>query len=211
MDESSDAVRSLKLELQSNYNKFFRDTFKDKNFQQKWEELEKIRHKVAHNSLFVIEDRDNAIRLSSELESIIEDADKKIDALKFSQDEREAIKDLIVSSSQAFKVITKDEFLEKLSYSEKWATERSNGFLGLMSYVKHYLANAGYDISSSFEVISQLQHEGLVEVYDHQGEGHERSVKALRLVNRNQFSNRPLDGLKTLLQGASAKDVHVNG
>jgi len=199
MEESAEAVKSLKIELQSNYNKFFRDTFKDKNFQQKWEELEKIRHKVAHNSLFVIEDRVVAEKLADELEAIIGEANKKIDELKFSHDERENIKDHIVSTSHAFKVITREEFLDRLGHSVKWARENSDGFLGLMSYVKTYLGNAGYDYAATFDLIRQLEEEGIVEIYEHKGLGHERSVRALRLKSDNPFFNRPFEELKHVL------------
>ncbi|KIE42459.1 hypothetical protein [Geobacter anodireducens] len=203
MEESSEAVKMLKQELQSNYTKFFKDTFKDNNFQQKWEDLEKIRHKVAHNSLFIIEDKDSADKLTAELMSIIDDANKKIDALKFSQDEREAIMDNIVSTSQAFKVITKEEMIERLKFSEKWACQNSGGFLGLTSYVKHYLGNAGYDYGSSFDVIRQLEAEGIVEIYDHRGEGHERSVKAIKLINNSMFNNTVFEKLGSLMTTGS--------
>ena len=209
MEESPEAVRSLKLELQSNYTKFFKDTFKDKNFQQKWEELEKIRHKVAHNSLFVEADRDAAVRLCTELMSIIDDANRKIDALKFSQDEREALMDRIVSTSQAFKVITRDEMLERLRNSERWAVANSNAFIGLTSYVKTYLGNAGYDYSASFDVIRQLEADGVVEVYDHRGDGHERSVKAIRLITPGEYQNRPLASLRDVLKTEAAPQKHA--
>jgi hypothetical protein len=205
MDETIEAIQSLKLELQSNYTKFFKDTFKDKNFQQKWEDLEKIRHKVAHNSLFVIDDRNIAERLCNELLEIINDANRKIDELKFSQDEREAIMDRIVSTSQAFNIISKEEMLDRLKNSERWAAENSNDFIGLVSYVKTYLGNAGYDYGASFEVIRQLEADGLVEVYDHRGEGHERSVKSIRLIKPGEFHNRPFSVLRDLLPDTSAK------
>lgn len=110
-----------------------------------------------------------------------------------------------------FKAITRDEMLSKLAYSEKWAEENSAGFLGLVSYVKNYLGHAGYDYSASFDVIRQLQDEGLVEVYDHQGEGHERSVKALRLARPGRFENRPLEGLRVMLQSAEPAESATSG
>lgn len=99
-----------------------------------------------------------------------------------------------------FKAITREEMLNKLEYSEKWAAEHNAGFLGLGSYVKNYLGQAGYDYAASYDVIRQLEEEGLVEVYDHQGEGHERAAKAIRLAKRNQFSNRPLENLRELIE-----------
>lgn len=196
MDESVDAVKQLKLELQSNYTKFFKDTFKDKQFQQKWEALEKIRHKVAHNSLFVIEDKINAEKICDELNLIIDDANKKIDALKFSQDEREALIDRIVSTSQTLKVIARDEMIRKIKESERWANQNSeDGFIGLTSFVKSYLGNSGYDYSASFDMIRQLEEESIIEVYDHQGAGHDRSVKAIRMKREDSIGTTSLGAL----------------
>lgn len=105
-----------------------------------------------------------------------------------------------ISESNYFrKAITRDEMLDRLRSSEKWAAQNSEGFLGLHSYVKGYLGHAGFDYSVSFDMIRQLEEEGLIEVYDHRGEGHERSVRAIRLVRPDQFSNRPLEGLQSLL------------
>lgn len=198
MEETSEAVSSLKVELQSNYNKFFKESFKDMNFQQKWEELEKIRHKVAHNSLFIENDRVNATRLTSELISIIEDADEKIAAISFSSDDREAIQGYIASES-SLKVISRDEMITKIKTSLRFTEANNYDFLGLKSFVVNYLGNAGYDFKSSYEVIDQLEQDGVIELYDHQGDGHDRSVKAITIHKPNEILNRPLDGLKEML------------
>ena len=210
LEESPEAVQSIKRDLQNNYTKFFKDTFKDRDFQKKWEDLEKIRHKVAHNSLFVIEDLDNAERLSSELIAIIRDAYKKIDQLKFSQDERFAIMDKIVGGSHAFREITREDMIERLHASERWAAGNSNGFIGLNSYVKTYLGNAGYDFDSCYNMLRRLESEGVVEIYDHKGEGHERSVKAIRLVRPGDYQNKPMSELKSMLV-ANAHASPMNG
>lgn len=181
VEETPEAISALKIELQSNYNKFFKETFKDKNFQQKWEQLEKIRHKVAHNSLFVVDDKSKALNLTSELIEIIKEADEKISAIKFSSDDKDAIKDLIASGA-SLRVINKEEMMEKIRASAKWS-QQNGYFLGLKSFVINYLGNADYDYSSSYDVISQLEHDGFIELYDHQGPGHERPVKAIRLIN----------------------------
>lgn len=181
IEETPEAISALKVELQSNYNKFFRETFKDKGFQQKWEELEKIRHKVAHNSLFTNQDLETGIELSDEVLSIIHDAEEKIDGIKFSHDERDAIRDRIERTS-SLRVISDEEMLEKIESSEVWASEQSNeGFIGLRSFVMNYLGNAGYDFASSYSVIERLQADGKVEIYERKGAGHDRPVKALRI------------------------------
>jgi hypothetical protein len=103
-----------------------------------------------------------------------------------------------------FKSISREEMLERLTASERWAQENSQGFLGLVSYVKNYLGHAGFDYSASFDMIRQLQDEGLLEVYEHQGEGHERSVRAIRLIHPGQYANRPLQKLGEILRTESS-------
>jgi hypothetical protein len=55
LEETPEAISKFKKEIQSNYNKFFKKAFKENDFQKKWEELEKLRHKTAHNNLFTIQ------------------------------------------------------------------------------------------------------------------------------------------------------------
>lgn len=105
-----------------------------------------------------------------------------------------------------FKTISRQDMLDRLESSERWAAENSEGFLGLVSYVKNYLGHAGYDYSASFDMIRQLQEEGLVEVYEHQGEGHERSVRAIRLIHPNKHENRPLESLGQLIKVAQNRE-----
>lgn len=94
--------------------------------------------------------------------------------------------------SYPYKSISRDEMLERLTSSEKWASENSEGFLGLTSYIKSYLGQAGYNYSDSYEMIRQLEEEGLIEIYDHQGVGHERSVRAIRLIRPAQSTTRAM-------------------
>lgn len=105
-------------------------------------------------------------------------------------------------SSYYRKAITRDEMIDRLRASQRWAAQNSDGFLGLQSYVKGYLGHAGYDYGASFDMIRQLEEEGLLEVYDHRGEGHERSVRAIRLIDPDGYSNRPMADLKTMLSEA---------
>lgn len=80
-----------------------------------------------------------------------------------------------------FKVISRDDLLRRITASEDWAATNAEGFVGLQSFVKNYLGSAGYDYSASFEAIRQLEEEGLIEIYEHQGEGHARPVRAIRV------------------------------
>ena len=205
LEDTAEAVLELKAELQSNYNKFFRETFKDKNFQQKWEELEKIRHKVAHNGLFVLEDQTRGKSLCNELHEIINNANTAIDQVTFSISERDAITDSIATNTAAYKVITREELIRHLESSEKWARARE-GFLSLNSFIRYYLGQLDYHYSSTYDMVTRLEDEGVVEIYEHKGEGHARPIKAIRLKSGQIQPHRPLEGLAEILAGANKAD-----
>lgn len=122
---------------------------------------------------------------------------------KEAKEERAAIQPRIEAQGYPFKVIGKEELIERIADSERWSNEEREGFLGLHSYIKNYLGNAGYDYSSSYDLVHQLQEEGILEIYDHQGPGHERSVKAIRLLRKPSPKGAPpnnqLSELRSLL------------
>ena len=191
LEPTPEAVTHLKQDIQSNYNKFFKETFKDKNFQDKWERLEKIRHKVAHNNLFVISDQEEAIQLSKDLMAIIEEAEQKIDTIVFSQSEQEAIQEKVIDSliqerkrNPPYPEIDEDELLEQLEKQEDFSQERG-GFVGLSHFVKVNLGYLGYDYSSSYKLIDELQQHGVIEVYD-ESSAFGYTVKAIRRVMKNE-------------------------
>ena len=98
-----------------------------------------------------------------------------------------------------FRSISRDDLIERIQSSEKWAYQNGVPFLGLVSYVKNYLGNAGYEYDASFDMIKQLEDEGILEVYDHQGPGHEHSVKAIKLCKRDALAHRPFENLRASL------------
>ena len=157
LEETTEALRAFKSELQSNYNKFFKTTFKDKNFQKKWEDLEVIRHKVAHNNLFTKDDLDQGNQIANELINIIEDANSKIEEIEFSPDEKEAIRENIVLDNYAYKIVTEDEFIGRLAELEAWSNQRSGGYVSLGKLIKETLGTLGYDYRASNEVMHRLE------------------------------------------------------
>lgn len=107
--------------------------------------------------------------------------------------------------STRFRTIDREELIARISNSERWAYENGVPFLGLVSYVKTYLGNAGFDYDASFELIKQLQAEGVIEIYDHQGPGHEHSVAAIRLVKRDPSRSRPFEDLRKSMESEPGK------
>jgi len=180
-EETPDAIRELKKQLQTNYQKFFKESFKDKGFQDKWEKLEKIRHKVAHNNLFTKDDLDKGSALAEELLEIIQTATDAIDALVIPEDEKEAIKSSFVSRGWTFDVITEDKFLSELEKQETYFHQRG-GFVGLSHFVKQHLGYQGYDYYSSYDMASRLEAQAKIEMYQEEHPTENYPVTAVRIL-----------------------------
>jgi hypothetical protein len=103
-----------------------------------------------------------------------------------------------------YQAITREQMLKRIADSERWSVANAEGFVALQSFVKNYLGAVGYDYSASFDAIRQLEAEGLVEIYEHQGAGHARPVRSIRTVKSPEFMNRPLESLGELLKPTSA-------
>lgn len=182
LENTVQALQKFKEEIQTNYNKFFKSTFKENNFQANWEELEKIRHKIAHNNLFTLEDQEKSSELVSSLVKTIKIANEEIDKLSFSEKDRQ----YIISSFIEFKKeITKDIFLEELRRSEKWANESADGFVGLQNFLVNILGAKGYEFQAVRELVKILEREHVVEIYTHNSSKNERGVTAIRFKNDN--------------------------
>ncbi len=119
-EETPEAIRRLKEELKSNYQKFFKEHFSDNGFQSKWERLQFFRNKVAHNNLFVEQDLTDAERLSSGLLAIIQKAAEEIPHIKIEESERAAIRESIVEKGFAFEEVSEDKFLSELERAERY-------------------------------------------------------------------------------------------
>jgi hypothetical protein len=182
LEESPAAIKNLKKELESNYTKFFQDTFKEKGFQTKWEDLEKIRHKVAHNNLFTRIDLNNADTLTKELEEIITNANSKIDGITFSIDEKVTIQENIASTFATYQVISEETFLEKLTDSERWALKTRDNFISLKHFVTNYLGAQGYDYRTSYDMVNVLEQKGLIELYEFTSSNNLYPITAIRKV-----------------------------
>lgn len=180
LEETPEAIQSLKEELKSNYQRFFKESFKDKNFQEKWEELEKIRHKVAHNNLFINSDLERGKQLAEELINIISTALDSVDQVTLRSEEKEAIRDSFASQG-IFKTISEVELLEELQQQEAHYSKRNNGFVSLSKFVKVHLASKGYDISSVYKLVEELDAIGKVQVYSVNNPYSEYKTAAIRL------------------------------
>jgi hypothetical protein len=179
LDETPEAIRTFKEQLKSNYQKFFKEAFSDRNFQEKWERLEKIRHKVAHNNLFTHSDREEGKQTSNDLIELINKAAEGMESVTLREEEKEAIRVSLYSQAY-YDDITEDEFLNELDKSEDYFSRFPDGFVGISSFVNH-LRGKGYDPYTTREIIDSLENKGKVEIYERDNiEGRENAVAAIR-------------------------------
>jgi hypothetical protein len=179
LENTVQALQKFKEEIQTNYNKFFKSTFKENNFQSNWEELEKIRHKIAHNNLFTLDDQERSTGLVSNLINTIKTANEEIDKVSFSDQDRE----YIMSSFIEFKKITKEVFLEELRKTVKWSNESADGFVGLQNFLVNILGANGYEFQATRDLVRILEDEKIIELYTYNSDKNERGVTAVRFKN----------------------------
>jgi hypothetical protein len=193
---TEDELAKLKTDLDSNYNRFFKQHFQGFGFDKKWKQLFNIRNKVAHNNLFIKPDLDNAEILYSELKDIILKAESNIDDFKFSLEEQEAMIratsqhineekeidstnqeyhkgvkvlgkiDLPEILNNSFEIITEEELLAELKRAQSNVDKGALSFIGLKSFVTNILGAKGYSFGPTYAQINVLKEKMLIELYD---------------------------------------------
>lgn len=176
LNETAESIREFKKKIESNYDKFFKDSFQSKKFQHNWEELNKLRRKVAHNSLFEQKDFTYCEQLRNEIIDAINDANSKLAALTISGEE---IEEILSHISVELKDITEEQFLEFLRERENYF-DKTEGFVGLSNFVRNYLGAKGFDIKTSYEVFNSLDEKGMIESYFVSNPYSDNQVQAIR-------------------------------
>ena len=93
--KSYQGLLELQGELQGNYTKYFKRFFQDKHFKHKWQELYRIRNKVAHHGTFYAKELERGQQLCEDLLLIITEAESQIDKLVFSVEDKQAIREAV--------------------------------------------------------------------------------------------------------------------
>jgi len=88
---SMDDLRLVQREMESNYTRFFKESFADMDFERKWTSLIDLRNKVAHSGFLSSEDLIHCERVAAEVLVIIAKAESHINDFRFSIEEKEAI------------------------------------------------------------------------------------------------------------------------
>ena len=176
MQETPAAVQALKEEIKSNYQKYFKKTFADQDFEGKWKYWEQLRNKIAHTNLFTSEDLIKGKTVADELIKIIRAADESTAGLIISPDEREAIREQIIQKTEnsesdssapdsKWKSINEAELLSELREQESYHLKRPYGFVGLSWFVRKHLLSKGYPLGPSYSQMEHLIKAGKIEVY----------------------------------------------
>jgi len=203
-------LESFQKELQGNYIKYFKENFRDKNFEKLWIELFKIRNKVAHQGTFYKQELDRGRELHNELISLIVVAEEKIDELVLNIEEKEAIYQASInalankdndelenqSKLPGLKVIGKIELSgtaskvfrghpviteqELIEELEKVESAGNNKFVGLKWFVTEYLAEKSYSIGFSYSLLNILAERGRIDLYDVDSFDGSYTIKAVK-------------------------------
>jgi hypothetical protein len=105
-------LEHLKSGLQGNYTKYFKEAFRDRDFEKQWRELFGIRNKVAHNGLFSKKELEVGLEHAKSLTKIIREAEDKIEEFSISIEEQEAIRQATIET------IETKERLEKMTFGD---------------------------------------------------------------------------------------------
>jgi hypothetical protein len=84
-------LQELRHDLESNYSKYFRETFQDRNFRSLWNKLSTIRNKVAHNAPLAGREVAKVESSIPVLERLLRDAELRIRNVKLSEKELETV------------------------------------------------------------------------------------------------------------------------
>ncbi len=179
LPETVDAIRDLKAELQTNYQKFFKESFADQGFKEKWKDFEYLRNKIAHDNLFTVEDLESGKQLFEELRTIIKEADRKTTTLEITRQERETLQETISENSGQLQPITESEFLNQLQ-SHQTEFERKGGFVGITHFIRNLLGR-GFSTFHSHRMVESLNEQGKIEVYQVDNPYSEHMTSAIRI------------------------------
>lgn len=88
---SMEDLQALRHDLESNYSKYFRETFQDRKFHKLWYQLSAIRNKVAHNAPLTGKEVGVVEGAIPKLEKLLRDAEFRIRTVSLSDREIEAV------------------------------------------------------------------------------------------------------------------------
>lgn len=166
--KASEDLNELKTNIQKNIERYFA-TFKEVDFQEKWEFLRIVRHKVAHNGLLSLADYEKANTFLSELIDFLEARDDEKVVIQPQEDEYIDIEKrqfLYTGPHLSFyEEITREELLREISSYQRWSNSIGREFMGLKNFLHNRLGGKGFHIGKAWDKLEELEKEGFIEIY----------------------------------------------
>lgn len=197
---ATDLKQLQKELLEGHFQKYFTDCFVKAEFASKWQRLNEIRNKVAHNSFFLESEYEECKVLYEEICAIIDNAFANIDKITLSLDDMATIKaavdeSIVEENTRISKNETKRPDTDTLTPSEKTqgaideqtliATLKeiaaTHPFVGLKHFANTVLGNNGYSLDSIWAQINILIDQGIIETYKEDNPRGEFPTTAIRL------------------------------
>jgi len=163
--------KSLQDEVLINIDKFF-PKLKKVNFQEKWQEMTKVRNRVAHNGLFLSDHLVRCTETCDELLSVLEEESSGL--IKISDDDLSFI-------ASDLEQLTEEEFINILAQSEKFFQGKPGGYVGASHFINKTLHEKGYDTTHTTKILQKLISEGKVKRYERYDSNMSKTVISISL------------------------------
>ena len=162
LPEDPEELKKLKSELQSNYQKYFKESFADKDFKEKWNKFGDLRKKIAHSNLFTSEDLKEGKKLADEIIQIIESASEGMATVEITDEEKDALEEQAISRGYEPKKLTKEKFLEFIVQENDRLLKKGGGFIGLGAFMRKRISFAGFSNSDARRYLKELEEDEIV-------------------------------------------------
>ncbi len=164
--ENSENLDNLKLSVKNNIERYFQ-SFKDIEFQKKWDFLKSIRHKIAHNGLISTDQKEKADQYLDELIKFVEEKDIEKNGQMLNIDTFIDIEKREYSYTDShYKEITKNALMQELASYQKWSQNIGRDFLGLKNFLYNRLGGMDYQIGKAWDKLEDLEKEGYIAFYE---------------------------------------------
>jgi len=179
---TTEELTDLKNNLQGNYTKYFKTFFRDKNFERLWKDMSKIRNKVAHQATFFHSELKKGKDLSAELTRIITEAEKHIDEIVLSLNEKQAIHKAAVE-------IVKEEEMEaqELQQQEEMSGSRAPTDVPQPEILEEVIPGSDSDFDNRVKltgpkVLGKIKLEHKVKTY------HKTAAPGYKVINEEEIT-----------------------
>jgi hypothetical protein len=156
---SYESLAALKEDVKVNIDKHF-NSFKEVNFQEKWQKIKDFRNKIAHNSLT---DFDETIKIFDDISSLMSFLSEENKKVLENKDYIDIEREIYDSTPSDYRRIDKLDVLKKVKEYHQWCASKNWTFMSLKNFVYNWLAE-NYELSSIWFGLEELEKEGYIKI-----------------------------------------------